>query len=231
MLPVPVPKDCTDSPMQKRDFADQLLLCPVGDSQRQDLETHIAKRYRRRHQARIREFLPWLLALQCGKRTRTVVGIRAAAGTELFLEHYLDGPVEQRVSEVFQRPVVRGQVTEIGNLASSHCGASYRLLTLLAALLHQGGFRWITFTATPRVEQLIRSIGFSLLDLGAADAGRIGAEAADWGTYYGECPRVMAGDLVAGMEVIHGDPGLRALIDAHATDIRHCLSLMRCKGC
>ena len=159
---------------------------------RATLENYIAVRYGRRHKAAIEHFMPNLLSIEDGLQTRAALGLSSARKQSLFLECYLDKPIEQAISQQLNTPVDRAKVVEIGNLAASQRAASYLLFTLLSALLDQAGYRWIVFTATPCVQNRVKSMGFSLQTIGDAKADRISASD-DWGSYYETKPQVMVG--------------------------------------
>lgn len=184
---------------------------------RPGLEDYIAQRYARRHQAAISNYLPHLLALKNGRRTVAALGLNSALKQTLFLEAYLDKPVEQAISQQLCIPVDRARVVEIGNLAATQRTASTLLFTLLSALLDQAGYRWIVFTATPYVQALVISMGFSLQAISEAKAERINA-ASKWGTYYDAHPQVMVGCIDEAMRQALS-PTLREWIKAHRQSI------------
>jgi len=94
---------------------------------RSELEDYIARRYARRHQAAIEHYLPHLLALENGQRTDAALGLNSALKQTLFLEAYLDKPIEQVISQQLCTAVDRARVVEIGNLAASQRSASILL--------------------------------------------------------------------------------------------------------
>ena len=173
--------------------ADYSLSLRTGDDPlRPALEHYIATRYERRHKASIEHFMPHLLALDDGQKTGAALGLTSARQQALFLECYLNKPVEQAISQALNTPVDRSKIIEIGNLAASQRAASQLLFTLLSALLDQSAYRWIVFTATPCVQALVENRGFSLHTIGQAKAERLNSHA-DWGSYYETQPQVMVG--------------------------------------
>jgi len=113
-----------------------LSLCVTGHPLRAELKDYIARRYARRHQAAIEHFLPNLLALKNGQRIHAALGLSSARNQTLFLESYLDKPIEQAISQQLCTPVDRTKVVEIGNLAASQRAAS--------TLLFAWQLRWIS---------------------------------------------------------------------------------------
>lgn len=138
---------------------------------------------------------PMLMSLRDAQdRILAGVGFRPAGAAPLFLETYLDQPVETMI----RGGVARSRIVEIGNLAAVEPGASYLLFMALAAYLHGCGFEKAVVTATRPLRRLFRQIGFDALELGPARPERIGPAAADWGSYYAADPRVVCGDVAFG---------------------------------
>ncbi len=183
---------------------------------RPGVEDYIARRYVQCHDARVSGFMPWLLAAQRGDAFAAALGFRPAGGDVLFLERYLGQPVETVIAGAMRQPVQRGSVVEIGNLAATNQRASRLLITLLVEALCRGGFRWIVFTATRRVRELVRDMGLPLRVLAAADPARLGEERAAWGRYYDAEPMLTVGDLAVGSNLIRCHPALAGQLAGYA---------------
>lgn len=184
-------------------------LDPIHSTGRQKLETCIADKFDQQYQAEISHFLPYLLSLSESEQLDAVVGIQLAGKSDLFLERYLDAPVEQAISRACQTPVDRGQVVEIGNLAAAVPGTASLLFGVLATVLHRAGVRWVACTATPQVHAMLKSLKFPTHTICDADASAMGEEAGEWGDYYSSRPQVIVGDTrlaaeaVASSRVVH----------------------------
>jgi hypothetical protein len=192
------------------DVADsRLIICEPASEQRQELERFIRATFAASHGAQVSSFLPTLLALQDAGRIRSVAGFRPATHEALFLERYLDRPIEevlaarmraQRPDAILSRqPIVRSEIVEVGNLAGTHCRAAFRLVLALPQLLLSRGYRWIVFTGTRTVRGLLNAYGTPLIELGPAHGACVNGMADDWGRYYEADPRVMAGYLPEGV--------------------------------
>lgn len=171
---------------------------PCTDRRRQ-LENFIGERFVEHYGARIRQFMPCLLGLYDPmQQLQAALGVRCGQSGALFLERYLDAPVEQRIAELNggSRPA-RGLIAEVGNLASLGAGHARLLIVALTDLLAAAGFRWVAFTGTSLLLNSFQRLGLSLLHLGPADGRRLGEELADWGSYYATQPQVMVGDVLA----------------------------------
>jgi len=120
------------------------------------------------------------------------LGFRYASDEPLFLEQYLDEPIESSLL------TPRYRIVEIGNLASSGRGGSVFLFTALAAYLHHQGAIYAVATGTQTMEKRLRYMGLSLRRLGLADPARLKASATCWGSYYASHPNVLAGKIDEG---------------------------------
>ena len=177
-------------------------LDPANSAGRQKLETCIASKFDQQYHAEISHFLPYLLSLSESDQLDAVVGIALAGKSELFLERYLDAPVEQAISRVLQTPVDRGQVVEIGNLAAAVPGTASLLFGVLATVLHRAGVRWVVCTATPQIRAMLKSLQFPAHTICNAEATAMGEQAGEWGDYYASRPQVIVGDTRLAAEAV-----------------------------
>ena len=179
-----------------------LLLHAAGDPRRRELELFVQRAFASRHSARVCSFMPTLLALRNDKGDIcSVAGFRSAADESLFLERYLDEPIERAIVSATGLEVSRSQVVEVGNLAGMNCRSAMRLVLALPRLLLERGQRWIVFTATDTVRHLLANYHAPLIDLAPAHASRVQGLGEDWGRYYETNPRIMAGYLPDGLRL------------------------------
>lgn len=161
-------------------------------------EDFIAGGFLRSHNACVKTFLPRLLTLKDAFGSiHAVVGCRRADQERLFLERYLDSPIEAILSQRSGLRVERNQIVELGNLACRNAETARRFLAVLPRHLLDSGALWITFTATAVVRKLIGETGASPLDLALASSDRVADSTNEWGRYYATDPRVLAGYLPA----------------------------------
>lgn len=171
-------------------------------TQRKTIEQFVQRAFELKHRACIRSFMPTLYALQ-GQDDRIcgVAGIRSAATEQLFLERYLQQPIECTLSQRVGEQVSREQVVEVGNLASLSCRAAFHLVALLPQLLIDRGHLWVTFTATDAVRGILNRFNAPVIELTEATEDKVAELGDDWGRYY-ECdPRVMAAWLPHGVSL------------------------------
>jgi Thermostable hemolysin len=179
----------------------RILKQVVGAPSRVEYEDLIRSRYALTHGAELRQFMPNLLGcIGRDGQPMAVLGYQSAAAGPLFLEQYLDSPIEQILGsrgDVGGAAVRldRQRIVEVGNFASRDRAATLELLRHLPRLRAREGFAWLVFTGTPRVCALVAGFGAPLLDLGRADPARLQSGAARWGRYYESAPRIMAGWL------------------------------------
>ena len=146
--------------------------------------------------------MPQLLALfdEQGE-VLAAVGMRDASRQRLFLEYYLDHPVELSVRELAGVTVERERIVEIGNLASRDRRASRRLFNLLARHLHAERFEWAVFTGCSSLHRMFAALGIETVTLGRALQSRLPVEQQTWGGYYEDDPHVVAGCVGLGRRV------------------------------
>jgi hypothetical protein len=179
----------------------------VGTPERPDLEAFVREAFWRKHDASVATFMPTLLSFRDGSGDlRGVIGVRGAARSTLYLEQYLQQPVEAAIAAAAGRPVQRGQVVEVGNLAGRNCRTAMRMVASLPAYLLSRDYQWIVFTATSAVRGILESFGAPLVELARADGSCVASSGDQWGRYYDNDPRVLAGYLPASRWV----PGFRS---------------------
>lgn len=167
--------------------------------ERSACEDFIAARFQRAHGARIGHFSPHLLGVRDALgRWRAASGYTPADGRRLFLEQYLDAPVEQVISQDRGRAIDRDRIVEVGNLAASSIGMARALIPLLARHLERLGYEWVVFTATRELRNTFARLGLHPVALAPADPARL-LQRGDWGRYYDNDPVVMAGRISHGV--------------------------------
>jgi hypothetical protein len=176
------------------------LLEAEGPARRHEVEAFVRRRFAEMHGAQVTRFMPrlWSLAGEFGGVVGAV-GLRDARDGALYLERYLDEPVEQAIARRLGSTPRREGLVEVGNLAADGIGHARVLIVQLTRLLAAAGTRWVSFTGTPSLVNSFRRLGLCPIDLGPADPARLdGAERAAWGRYYDDGPRVMAGPVPVG---------------------------------
>lgn len=165
---------------------------------RATVESFVQAVYARRHGARVRQFAPTLVSLRDGDGLVAAAGYRSAAVGPLFLERYLDAPIEQLLAAQTGMPApARERIFEVGHLAASRAGEGRRLVFRLGPHLAAQGCEWVVGTLTDELRSLFVRLGITPLTLASADPSRLGdaGSIADWGRYYEHRPMVLAGHL------------------------------------
>jgi hypothetical protein len=187
----------------------QLTAVRAGDPDRAELEHYVHARFASKHGAQVRTFMPTLVAFRNRHGELSgVTGIRGAHESPLYLEHYLDQPIEARLLAAVRaqspewsvdrggiRAIRRDEIVEVGNLAGASCRAAVRMVAQLPLFLMQRRYAWIVFTATSAVRQILQGFGAPLIELGRADPASVAGAGDAWGRYYETDPRVFAGYL------------------------------------
>jgi Thermostable hemolysin len=188
------------SALRTSSFPDRVRTSPVSlipvdqtSTRRKEAESLIRSIFLQRYDAKIQIFAPHLMLVEQQARVIAAAGWRGANTAPLFLERYLDVPIESLIERIGGQTVPRTQICEVGNLAAEKPGSSLYVILHLTDYLERMGYTWVVFTATRELIRIFTRLGIPLLALAQADPARLGHEQSDWGSYYDTCPVVVAG--------------------------------------
>lgn len=125
------------------------------------------------------------------------LGYRCASEGPLFLEAYLDAPVEQVLRPALGLELPRSAIIEIGSLAGNSCTSLLSLWQRAAHELSADAELGVAVLTAP-LRSMLRRLGIAVHELAPADGNRLGAARAQWGRYYDTDPVVCAGSLQQG---------------------------------
>lgn len=180
----------------RADGLDGLELVPPGHPARPALEAFIGAQFARTYGARLAHFCHTLAGHRDADGTwLAALGYTPAVDAGLFLEQYLDLPVETAIAGHVGHPVARADVVEVGNLAAIDAGAGRRLIVATTRHLHRQGLAWVTFTATRALLNSFARLRLTPSVLAEADPARLADGGRGWGTYYATHPQVMFGNI------------------------------------
>ena len=125
--------------------------------------------------------------------------ILAAAGfrrsdTPFYLEHYLNAPAEQCLSELYARPIARHQLVETGNFIGMNGPAAFALMHHLLQHLESIGYQHLLLTCTRQLKRTFD--GLPIHVLAQAQRHQVSVQE-NWGRYYQQKPEVITGELAA----------------------------------
>lgn len=181
----------------------RFVLHRPGDPARAEVEAFIAEVFAERHGARVTHFAPVLVSLRDGATIVAAAGYRRAT-QPLFVERYLDAPIETLLGRAAGAPPPRAGIVEVGHLAARRAGEGRRLILRLALHFAEGEVDWVVSTLTEELRHLFTRLGIAPLALAAADPARLGEAARDWGSYYEHHPLVLAGAMSQAMRRLAG---------------------------
>ena len=166
-------------------------------------EKFISQRFAESFGSRVESFMPRLFSLRnehgeiCG-----AFGLRSA-NRKLFLEQYLDQPIEKAIAARLGSAIERQCIVEVGHFSGTFPGAVRAMIGLLTERLYREGFTWVSFTGTASLRNAFGRMGLAPLDLQAAEAERLPAnERAAWGSYYEHAPHVLVGNITEGYSAL-----------------------------
>lgn len=161
---------------------------------RQPLEERIRAGYGKNFGASIARFMPFLLHYESSAGTGAL-GFRPAALEPLYLETYLESPVEVFLRNITRTQVARKDIVEVGQFVVDDRASAGAMFTDLAPFLACLGFEWIAFTATRQVRRMLAQTGLRGLTIASARQESVRNMADDWGNYYSHDPQVIIGSL------------------------------------
>ncbi|MER2297708.1 thermostable hemolysin [Pseudomonas promysalinigenes] len=181
----------------------RLSLHSVGDPGRPGLEHFIHHCFATAHHADVQHYLPELLALHDSHgQLVAAAGVRLAAQGPLFLERYLDQPLEVQVSRIAGTELPRTGMVEVGNLASLSAGSARIMIIAVTWLLAARGLQWVAFTGAATLINSFQRLGLVPTVLAPADPERLQGQVDQWGTYYDQHPQVFAGNIGYGYDAL-----------------------------
>lgn len=161
-----------------------------GQTGRLAAENFIASIFAQHYDARLPGFMPELVTLARGGCIKAAIGIRSA-NDPLFLERYLDDPIEVTIERIAGHSVPRQAIAEVGQLAADQPGAGTALMLRLAHRLAITSYEWMAFTATEELRGIFVRLGLPLFAITHAVPERLGDEVQAWGSYYEHHPLVV----------------------------------------
>lgn len=204
----------------------QVAVAGVSSVDRAEAERFVRRAFRIAYGARLGTLMPLLMILRSDAgELLAVLGLRPGDSRPLFLECYLDAPVEDRLGAAVGGHVDRTALVEVGNFAVGAAGGGRWLIMALTGYLHASDVDWAVFTCGPELQNAFSRLGVDLVDLGPADPGRLAQEERPrWGGYYAQGPRVMAASVAQSRDAL---AGVFAREQALATLWHHALSAGR----
>jgi len=189
--------------MKKYIHAPYALLFAQDNSQHILLKRYIQNGYTKEFNATIPHFLPYLLGLyRADGLLIGACGINRADFGDLYLERYLDAPIEAVIATQTGEAIARDRLVEIGNFACSESGNARIMFAALCQLLCENKLDYVAFTGTRKLRNIFHRLNLMPLELAPALAAKMGEEADAWGDYYQNNPCVMIGNLKQGRQIL-----------------------------
>ncbi|ALX96912.1 MULTISPECIES: thermostable hemolysin [Serratia] len=167
------------------------------------LQAYIQHEYGRQFNALIPHFLPYLLGMYRADGVLVgACGLNRADNAPLYLERYLDAPIEEVVATQTGTILPRNRLVEIGNFACSESGNARIMFAAICRLLCENQLDYVAFTGTKKLRNIFHRLHLTPLELAPALPDRMGEDAQAWGEYYQGQPCVMVGDLKQGRQIL-----------------------------
>jgi hypothetical protein len=160
----------------------------------------IQSEYRKHFKCELKSLAPTTVSLMAGNDLVAATGYRDASQESLYLEQYLDLPIEQLISNHTKQPVDRSQIVEIGGFALGSSEYVLPFMFQLAPMFDELGYQWATCTVTRTIKRYLDKLGVESIYFAKADPARVIGAEDSWGSYYDHQPVVLAGNIQAVVE-------------------------------
>lgn len=180
----------------KRYTLQEITAFEVGQAHadRAEVEAFIAEVFYRAYGATVKNFMPKLIALRDDNyHLMAAFGMREASVSPLFLEQYVDDPIETVIEKTLGLNIQRDHITEIGNLAVVNPRNAGILISHVIEHSINAGVQLCVATAHHTLQNGLIKGGCDVFPMHAVDVKRLPAgEQADWGRYYDNQPQIIA---------------------------------------
>jgi hypothetical protein len=166
----------------------------VNSPYRAEVEAFIKAVFKQSYGANLTSFMPKLVALRDANGVlMAAFGLQSALGNALFLEQYIDIPIEQLISERLHRHIARKEITSIGNLAVANPRNAGILISHVIQHCLDLGIKWCVATAHHSLQNGLIKSGRDVYALASADPAKLpNEELQHWGSYYQHMPQIVA---------------------------------------
>ncbi|MBS0883644.1 thermostable hemolysin [Pantoea sp. JGM49] len=190
------------------------LIWRLGGNESSTAGNFIREHYFRRYGAELSSLLPDILTLEDGRGCLIAAcGMAPASAGMMYLERYLDRPAEGMLSDIFKGQIFRSSIVEIGNFAATDGLAVRVFYAAICRLLNHYGYSHIVFTGTRKIRNTFCRMNLHPVVLADAEGERLGSEKAQWGSYYLNAPKIMAGELAGGQLALANNDILNGWIE------------------
>lgn len=183
-------------PKTKRYRMEEIMAHSVKrhDPARKEVEAFIAAVFKQSYHANIQHFMPELIALRDQNGVlMAAFGLRNAAAETLYLEHYLETPIECLLKEKLNLNLSRQDIVCIGNLAVANPRNAGVLIAHVIQHCLENGVQWAVATAHHSLQNGLIKGGRDVYALCSAEKSALPLEEqSSWGNYYDHLPQVIA---------------------------------------
>ena len=173
-----------------------------GDDLHRTATQFTREQYKERFSSELTEFYPNTVSVYEDGVLTAVAGFRGAGTGKLFLEQYLDTPIEDCIWEKFTPPAERHEIVELGGFAATTRHAALALMQYLAPTLYELGYKKLVCTANKPIQMCLRKLGLEPIFVADADEAKLTESNENWGTYYKGHPQIFTGDIKAGIQAM-----------------------------
>jgi hypothetical protein len=173
----------------------ELMIATPGDHQFEAACRFSQEQYGKHFSCELNQFYPSMFCLYKDGVLVACCGFRRASDERLFLEQYLDQPIEEVITLATGQRLERQDIVEIGGLAVLNRDEGLAFMVRLAPQFLALGFSHATCTVTVPVRKCLNKLGIASVYLAEAAPERVAQTGNAWGRYYALGPVVLAGAI------------------------------------
>lgn len=161
------------------------------------LRSFIEASYAKHFQANIKVDMPVMVGYHQDGKILAAMGLRPADSGPLFLEQYLNDPIESYISDHDEHVNLRACIVEVGSLATATTGIGRQIIPLFIQTVCHMNYCWAVLSATDRLVHIFNQMGLQPSKIAKCDPTRLHTSRHLWGSYYTHNPHVLMGNLNA----------------------------------
>lgn len=166
------------------------------------VEAFINKSFKKKYSTEAKFVPSILISLNYNKRIFEVLGMGLAESGPLFLEQYLQYPIEQEIGFFYKTAIKRESIAEMGTVISFCRSTKQLLLILLINYLYKTNREWLVLLSNSEIENTLKRMHFTTVPFSDESIKK----KEQWAGYLNDESRIMYGHIPSAMSILMQKP-------------------------